>query len=158
MTRRRLNRKEIATIRRFQKLADIGEAIDYQTLEPELKRVALNIPRDIRLVEKGILQRELDEDSGFILTVSLDADLIDELRDEIQNPRRRQMTDNLVPVPLAFKQLGISRAQGNRLIEVGKLGPVRKTDLDNQRSHRYIRQSDIDRFIEAMDVVGGKND
>jgi hypothetical protein len=68
------------------------------------------------------------------------------------------MTDNLVPVPKAFKQLGISRATGNRLIEAGKLGPVRKSELDNQRSHRYIRQSDIDRFIDAMQIVGVKAD
>jgi hypothetical protein len=67
------------------------------------------------------------------------------------------MSDPLVPVPLAFKQLGISRAQGNRLIETGKLGPVRKSELDNQRSHRYIRQSDIDRFIEGMPIMGGKD-
>jgi len=82
-TRRKLRPAEVSSIRRFKELAEVGDSISYTTLAPELKRIALGIPKDIRLIEKGILLREFDENDGRILSVSLDEESIEALKDEI---------------------------------------------------------------------------
>jgi predicted DNA-binding transcriptional regulator AlpA len=61
---------------------------------------------------------------------------------------RSAMSDQLIPLNMAFAELSISRPTGYRLISKGLLEPVVKIG-----SRSYIKRSDLDRFKAALPVM-----
>ena len=83
--RRRFRPDEIAIANKFIALAEPGTPIEFNTLETELKRAVLP-NRQTRLVDRGLLEVDYDEDTGFLKTVCVMPDMLKEYEWDLKPP------------------------------------------------------------------------
>lgn len=75
--RKRFRPDEIALANKFKNLAPIGEPIEFSSLDMELKRAVLP-NRRARLIDRGVLEVDYDEETGLLKTVSINAEMFAE--------------------------------------------------------------------------------
>jgi len=80
--RRKFRNEEVAMAHRFRNLGTIGEAIQYDSLAPEMKLVALG--RSMRLVQFELLEPEYNLDTGSLVKVTVDKDKWEEYEDDLK--------------------------------------------------------------------------
>ena len=75
--RRRFRPDEIKLANKFVALAEPGTPIEFSELETELKRAVLP-NRQTRLVDRGILEVDYDEETGLLKTVTVNTEMLKE--------------------------------------------------------------------------------
>jgi len=75
--RRRFRPDEIRLANKFVSLAEPGTPIEFSELETELKRAVLP-NRQTRLVDRGILEVDYDEETGLLRTVTVNTEMLKE--------------------------------------------------------------------------------
>ena len=75
--RRRFRPDEIALANRFKELAEPGTPIPFSELVVDMKRAVLP-NRQTRLVDRGILEVDYDEETGLLKTVTVNAEMLKE--------------------------------------------------------------------------------
>lgn len=74
--RRRFRPEEILLAKRFEALAEPGTLIPFASLETELKRAVLP-NRQNRLVDRGLVEVDYDEDTGFLKAVRIVPEMLE---------------------------------------------------------------------------------
>ena len=85
--RRRFKPEEIALAKRFIAMAPVGEPIPFAGLDRDMKQAVL--PRSYqrtRLLDRGILEVEYDEENGLITSVSVNSDMLTEYEWDFSQP------------------------------------------------------------------------
>jgi hypothetical protein len=123
--RRKFRSEEILMAHRFLDLAPIGEAIQYETLAPEMKLVALG--RSMRLVQFELLEPDYNLATGALISVTVDKDKWDEYEDDLKKP------EPIAPVARERRQRNpILLDNKYKLVIVSKINPRR------EGTHAYL--------------------
>jgi hypothetical protein len=84
--RRRFRPDEIRLANKFVSLAEPGTPIEFSELETELKRAVLP-NRQTRLVDRGILEVDYDEETGLLKTVTVNQEMLKEYEWDLIPPK-----------------------------------------------------------------------
>ena len=86
--RRRFRPDEVRIANKFVSLAEPGTPIEFSALETELKRSVLP-NRQTRLVDRGILEVDYDEETGLLKTVTVNPEMLEEYKWDLTQAETR---------------------------------------------------------------------